>query len=211
MSIYVDSIKKAFDEVDNHKLSDDVFNLHGMSGKLTRIFYNNLLSNISNARYLEIGVFLGSTFISALYKNSLDKAVCIDNFQEFKEGSADLLHSNVLNICGNTHYTLIEGNSFHKETITKCKELGPYNVYMYDGNHSEESHYNALIDYKDCLDDIFVYICDDWNWEAVKKGTNRAIEEGFDVIYKEEVTCNYNTERSEKWWNGMIVLVLQKK
>ena len=211
MSIYIESIKKAFNEVNNHKLSNEVFNLHGMSGRLTRIFYNNLLSNIESARYLEIGVFLGSTFISALYKNRLDKAVCIDNFKEFKEGSADLLHSNILNICGSVDYELIEGDSFDKETISKCKGLGPYNVYMYDGHHSEESHYKALIEYKECLDDTFVYICDDWNWVDVKKGTNRAIEEGFNVIYKEEVTCDYNKERSEKWWNGMVVLVLQKK
>ena len=155
---YIESIEKALENLNNHKLSNDVFNLHGMSGKLTRIFYNNLINFIECPRYLEIGVFLGSTFISALYKNTLERAVCIDNFEEFKEGSSSLLHSNIVNICGEQTYNLIEGDSFDKKTIEQCKELGPYNIYMYDGHHSKESHYKALIDYIDCLDDTFVHI-----------------------------------------------------
>jgi hypothetical protein len=58
---------------------------------------------------------------------------------------------------------------------------------MYDGNHSNESHYNALLHYYLCLDDTFVFIVDDWNWE------------------------NSVTQLSETWWNGMFCCHFTKK
>ena len=58
---------------------------------------------------------------------------------------------------------------------------------------------------------LYIYICDDWNWTDVKEGTYKAIDERFNVLYKKEITCDYDRERHESWWNGILITVLQKK
>ena len=60
------------------KLSADILSMEGMSGTKTRHLYNNICS-LSGANYLEIGVFRGSTFCSAIYGNNI-KATGIDNW-----------------------------------------------------------------------------------------------------------------------------------
>ena len=66
----------------NTKISDEIKFMSGMSGKKYRYLINNLISFTSNARYLEIGCWAGSTVCSALYGNQA-KAVCIDNWLKF--------------------------------------------------------------------------------------------------------------------------------
>ena len=68
--------------IEDGKLGQDILNMEGMSGKKYRIFINNLIENIADPRYLEIGVWLGSTLCSAIYDNNV-KALAIDNWSEF--------------------------------------------------------------------------------------------------------------------------------
>ncbi|MCJ2134786.1 hypothetical protein MKK69_12070 [Methylobacterium sp. J-026] len=65
-----------------HKLSDPVLLMEGMSGKKYRIFINNLLSSLPDARYLEIGTWAGSTVCAAMYGNKA-KVTCVDNWSLF--------------------------------------------------------------------------------------------------------------------------------
>ena len=65
------------------KISDEIKFMSGMSGRKYRYLINNLVSLISNPRYLEIGSWAGSTVCSALYGNQA-KAVCIDNWLKFE-------------------------------------------------------------------------------------------------------------------------------
>ena len=88
-------ILKCFENVENdiHKLSTDCFKIHGMSGKMTRKFFNNL-GTLENIRYLEIGSYKGSTMCSILENNKLEKCTCIDNWSQF-EGPKDKFISNI--------------------------------------------------------------------------------------------------------------------
>ena len=52
------------------QLNSKILNLEGMSSDKVRHFLNNICS-LEHGNYLEIGVWKGSTFISALYKNKL--------------------------------------------------------------------------------------------------------------------------------------------
>jgi hypothetical protein len=73
---------------------------------------------------------------------------------------------------------------------------------MYDGNHTNENHYNALLHYYNCLDDIFIFIVDDWNWKDVRDGTINSIQKlNLKVLYEKEIRF---------WWNGIYVAILQK-
>jgi hypothetical protein len=70
--------------------------------------------------------------------------------------------------------------------------LSKFNIYMYDGNHSNESHYKALLHYYHCLDDIFIFIVDDWNWIDVRDGTINSIRKlNLKILYEKEIrlTC----------------------
>ena len=59
---------------------------------------------------------------------------------------------------------------------------------MCDGDHAEESHYNALNYYFSALDDQFIYIVDYWNKEGIRKGTLDSIEKNnITIKYKKEI------------------------
>jgi hypothetical protein len=81
---------------------------------------------------------------------------------------------------------------------------------MYDGDHNEESQFKALDHFLSCLDDEFIFVVDDWNWEEVQKGTRRAIRElGVETTFEKEVTWDGDIER-DGWWNGIGAFVLKK-
>lgn len=186
------------------KLNSKAKLMRGMSSFKVRIFLNKLLE-MPNSRYLEIGVWQGSTFYSALYGNSPDFAVAIDNFSGF-QGSEETFLNNLNDVV--TKYEFINSDSFaSKEKLASKK----FNIYFYDGDHSEESHYQALAYLYDNLDDEFIYICDDWNWAEVKQGTFRAIQEQNLTIVQEWDLPSNNNGDVENWWNGLWVAILRKK
>jgi hypothetical protein len=47
---------------------------------------------------------------------------------------------------------------------------------MYDGNHTNYSCYKALLHYYICLDDVFIFIVDDWYWKDVRDITFNSIK-----------------------------------
>jgi hypothetical protein len=198
-------------ERNDSKITDEILNMDGMSGKKTRHFYNNLL-NKDDARYLEIGTWKGSSVCSAMYQNKA-KVVCIDNWSEF-DGPKDEFLKNFEMYKGNNDAHFIEQDCF-KVDISK---LPKFNIYMYDGNHTQYSHFKALIYYFDCLDDEFIFIVDDWNWKYVRDGTYDAFEElKLTILYEKSIkTTNDDThaimgsEEQQQWHNGIYVAILQK-
>jgi len=212
MNEYVTLVKNAFTNAENNtsKITDEILSMEGFSGKKTRHFYNNLL-NFEDARYLEIGKMNGSSVCSAMYGNSAH-IVCIYNWSEFGNTKDELLHNFEL-YKGNNNVELIEQDCFQVDVST----LPKFNIYMYDANHSYESHYNALIHFYDCLDDVFIFIVDDWNWQDVREGTRNSIQQlNLKVLYEKEIRLTWDNsvtlqpDLSEHWWNGMYVAILQK-
>ncbi len=197
-------IETAFEKAEKleSKLPPDILAMHGMSGFKTRHFYNNLLDK-DDVRYLEIGTWMGSSVCSAMYGNKAT-IVCIDNWSEFG-GLKDELLKNINTYKGENNVTFVEGDCFQVDV----SRLPKFNIYMYDGNHSEQSHFNALVHYYDCLDDVFVFVVDDWDWDVVRQATRASIKHlNLTVLYEREVFLTgvpvYN------WWNGIYVAILQK-
>jgi hypothetical protein len=79
-----DKVRVAFNSTmtGDNKVSAEILNLKGMSGRKYRIFINNLISVIEDPRYLEVGAWMGSTLCSAIYKNKV-RALAIDNWSQF--------------------------------------------------------------------------------------------------------------------------------
>jgi hypothetical protein len=215
METYKTLIETAFENVENcnSKITDDIIQMEGMSGTKTRHFYNNLL-NTEDARYLEIGTWKGSSVCSAMCNNQA-KVVCIDNWSEFGGPKSEFIN-NFEKFKGENKAIFIEDDCF-KVNVSILSNLYKFNIYMYDGNHTDESHYRALSHYYDCLDDVFIYIVDDWNWEDVRNGTKNAIQNlNLNVLYEKEIRLTWDNSHTplqlarNTWWNGIYVAILQK-
>lgn len=206
-------VDKAFENAENHisKITDDIIHMEGMSGTKTRHFYNNLL-NTDDARYLEIGTWKGSSVCSAMCGNKAT-VVCIDNWSEFGGPKNEFLN-HFFKHKGENQAAFIEADCFQVDV----SKLPKFNIYMYDGNHTNESHYRSLLHFYDCLDDIFIFIVDDWNWEGVREGTINAIQKlNLRVLYNKEIRLTWNNEHTpwdeamRTWHNGICVCILQKQ
>ena len=209
---YKTLIETSFQNAENgiSKITTDIINMDGMSGTKTRHFYNNLL-NSHDARYLEIGTWKGSSVCSAMCNNKA-KVICIDNWSEFGGPKSEFL-VNFEKFKGKNDATFIENDCYKVDVSV----LPKFNIYMYDGNHSNDSHYMALLHYYDCLDDVFIFIVDDWNWDDVRDGTYKSIQQlQLKILYEKEIRLTWdNTHTVEQlakdtWWNGLYVAILQK-
>jgi hypothetical protein len=212
LNLYKEHIEKSFDNAEKNisKITNEILNINGMTGIKTRHFYNNLL-NTHDARYLEIGTWKGSSVCSAMCGNKAN-VICIDNWSEFG-GPKNEFINNFKKYKGQNNATFIESDCY-KVDVSK---LPKFNIYMYDGNHSEESHYKALSHYYNCLDDIFIFIVDDWNWEKVRSGTYNSIKNlKLQVLYEKEIRLTNDDSvtpepmLSQTWWNGIYVAILKK-
>jgi hypothetical protein len=212
METYKTLIETAFINAENNisKNINDIINMEGMSGTKTRHFYNNLL-NTEDSRYLEIGTWKGSSVCSAMCGNKA-KVVCIDNWSEFGGPKSEFL-VNFEKFKGENQAIFIE-NDCYKVDVSK---LPKFNIYMYDGNHTNESHYKALLHYYNCLDDVFIFIVDDWNWKDVRDGTLNSIEKlKLKILYEKEIRLTWDNSHTpqpqakDTWWNGIYVAILKK-
>jgi len=211
--MYRDQIEKSFKnaEAGVSKITDDIKNMDGMSGIKTRHFYNNLL-DMKDARYLEIGTWKGSSVCSAMCGNNA-KILCIDNWSEFG-GPKDEFLKNFDKFKGDNEAEFIESDCFDVDV----SKLSKFNVYLYDGNHSYDSHYKALKHFYECLDDEFIFIVDDWNWSDVRNGTKYCIQMlDLDIVYEREIRMTWDNSHTplhiarEHWWNGIYVAIIKKK
>lgn len=196
----------------NTEEGNDLLKLDGYTGTKTRHFYNNINSNLENVRYLEIGTWKGSSSVSAVYKNKID-ALFIDDWSQFN-GSSDKFKENMKKFNKKSKCLLLESNCWNAD----LSDLEPFNVYLYDGDHSELDHFKALEYYLPFLNETFVYLIDDWNWPDVRDGTMRAIRElNLDVKFRHEIFVSSddllnmpNHKGKETWWNGMGCFILSK-
>lgn len=184
------------------KLNEKALSIEGMSGKNIRYFLNAALS-FDDVKYLEIGCWKGSTLYSALLNNNPNYALAIDNFSEFG-GPREQFYENMKDL--NKKFDFIDQDCF---SIDKSKINHKFNIYFYDGDHSEESHEKALSYFYDILEDNFIYICDDWNWEQVRNGTKKGIEK-LNLNIKDEKSFFTDYQDPLSWWNGIYIAKLSK-
>lgn len=205
----IDKLNQFFENAENgvSKIDDGIKQIDGMTGIKTRHLYNNLLT-LEDARYLEIGTFKGSSVCAAMCGNSAT-VVCIDDWSQF-DGPKDEFMLNFNRYKGSNDAAFIEKECFSVDT----SKLFKFNIYLYDGDHRYEDQYKALAYYLDCMEDEFIFVVDDWNWENVRRGTNDAIRDlNLKVLWNREVRLpdeNSSTQDREGWWNGISVFLLKK-
>jgi hypothetical protein len=197
------------------RLRDEILAYRGMSGVKYKHFINNLLSRSFVKRYLEIGVFEGSTAIAAAYGNEDVECFHIDNFSLFGV-TPDKFLSNYKAAIGKVPF-LINNDCFAIDPLTYG--IRDIDIYFYDGDHAEINHYRALHHYYKAMADTFVLIVDDWGWKDVQSGTYRAIKDlglridgrfefGIDFVKPEENPTGIGNE--DGWWCGCGIFILSK-
>ena len=194
--------------------------LHGFSGYNFRHLMNNLCS-FPNANYLEVGVFRGSTLVSAVYGNesTLGQVHAVDNFSEFNVGThpkVSLQHA-LMRFLPKTQSRI----QFHEVDCWAWdySKLPKIDIYFYDGEHSFESQRKAFTHFEPLFVDCFIAVVDDWEQRQVRRGTRAAFEEiGYDVIASRSVIPGLRPEKANRvnnptadWWCGTFVAVLKKK
>ena len=194
------------------KLSDQILNMPGMSGKKYRTLINRLIEKTSDARYLEIGSWKGSTACSAMYGNTIN-LTCIDNFT-FTDSNGGFHKDELVNNINDVITDDIEVNIFDIDfRQVDYSAIGKFNVYFYDGPHHERDQYDGVVLAHPALDDTFTLIVDDWNGPEVQRGTFKAIEDlNLEILCSIEIKVIDPTESNEfsDWHFGYFISVLKK-
>ena len=183
-----------------------------MSGQTYRTLINQLVGQIKDARYLEIGSWRGSTATAAVYNNDV-RALCIDNWSQFGGPKEDFL----LNIDRVRSTRTIVDYLEMDFRIVEYNDLGKYNIFLFDGPHEEQDQYDGIVITKQALETRFVLIVDDWNWKKVRLGTFRGIlDSDYSVLSSVEVRTTQNNSfpkisgTNSDWHNGYFIAVIEK-
>ena len=167
--------------------------------------------------YLEVGVYQGAMFTSALEGNNI-VASAVDNWSDThnvpmrdvdinaeKGNTKEVFKKNIRPHINGKSITIVDSDS--EDSLSKLPVKS--NVILYDGEHTVEAHYNFLHKYNSKIDNTFCLIIDDWNWSQVRHGTMRSIEKlGYKVLFKEEIYTK--GEDPTDFWNGLGIFVINK-
>lgn len=195
-------INSAFQQAEKlkSKIPESYINkLNGLSSPRVWHLLNNLTAQAS--AYLEIGTYMGSSLMAALYENTTT-AYAVDNFC-MKPHLRNHFFQNVKRL----NFTFIEKDCFE---ITPEEIKTPIDLYFFDGRHEYEDQYKAITHFLPMMKDEFVYICDDWSNEPVKKGTLDAIRDSKLIVKQMEVRGDGKWKDKDGWWCGCAVFKLQK-
>lgn len=211
-------VDRAFDGAvsGTRRASSYVRSLRGMSGQKYRAFVNGLVGAVPDARYLEVGAWMGSTLCAAVDANAVTATV-IDNWSEFGGPVAEFLKNVGGADIGRAPISILN-KDFRQ---VRWDAIGLHNVYLFDGPHSYQDQFDGLAFAGPALDDTFVFIVDDWNWPNVRAGTLEAIKANqLKQLYAIEVRSTLNdvhpgdqgmaTDENSEWHNGYFIGVLQK-
>ena len=189
-----------------------VLEIDGMSGRKYRLFINNLIASMADARYLEIGTWAGSTLCSAINRNTVN-ATAIDNWSEFGGPKAQFLNNLQRFQTGSAKVAFLE-NDFRKIDYT---QLGTFNVYMFDGPHTAADQFDGISLVLPALEDEFILIVDDWNHTPAREGTLKALKElKLSVLHAYEIRTTLDgshptiARQSSDWHNGYLIAVIAK-
>lgn len=212
-----DSLYWAENEVS--KLTLDIINIQGITSNKVKCLLNNIC-NIDDANYLELGVFRGSTFCSAIYGNNI-KATGIDNWS-----SPYLMPSGVSQKM--SFYLRDQSNDPKEEFLSNVKKFGnveninayranyldfdystiePLDIIFYDGETKYYDQYTTIKKLIPHMSNKCILIVDDWNWQ--KEGAIKALEES-DVFITYQKNIYTNGEDSKDFWNGIGIFLIEK-
>ena len=236
---YVTQINNALHKADleESKLTDLTLQIPGLTSNKVKHFINNLVA-MSDTRYLEIGVYQGAIFTSALEGNKIN-AIAIEDFSapqiapmrdildwKTEEGNPlEILKKNISLVSDPVDPETLKNivvsgwvpwmspivEIINKNAFDVTEEDIPFkiSVFFYDGDHSYEAQKKIIKHYLPMMDETFIMIIDDWNWKQVQEGTIESIkEENLKVMYDHFILTS--GENPNDYWNGLGIFVLKQ-
>lgn len=200
-----------------HKSSnfeEESFDISGLSSHRVRHLLNSLCSN-DGIKYLEIGSYLGSTFCAAVQNNTLE-AYAVDNWEsndiqpaqnqkKIEQSSYQDFKNNAKRYKGNSKVRVI--NADVKNLILQDLN-SKVNLVFYDGDHEYQKQLEALEVIKNLVEDTFILILDDANFDGVVESAEQFIKQNqYDVLFEQKLLNS--VESDQMWWNGLHILVLR--
>jgi hypothetical protein len=206
-------------EMEVSKLTQDVMDIHGITSNKVRCFLNNICSIGGN--YLEIGVFRGATFCSAIYGNDIH-AIGLDNFASpnlmpmgVSQKLATYLKQNIdtppqEDFINNVKRFGVTGKiDVYKTDYTTFdySQLPKLDIVFYDGDTRFHDQYVTLKKILPQFSKQTILIMDDWNWNSGAFG--KVVEEENLIIthYREIFT---NGEDMDSFWNGLGIFLFER-
>jgi hypothetical protein len=202
-------------------LSDTCIGMDGMSGYKYRYFVNNLMKQLTNPRYLEVGVMGGCSLCSAIDGVNGVTAVGIDNYGSNIE-LFEQAKSAVAVVATSDSSVSILNKDFLNVDFSK---LGRFNVYLYDIGRQQANYELSLVQARSALADELVFIVGDWDHayggadSELNTGIRASISQaGYNIQYHVNVQSGgyYESEGNASnismipWQNGYGVFVLTK-
>lgn len=192
------------------KLPQQAFDMEGMTGRKTRMFYNLLCEGAEPINYLEIGVWKGSSTAASLYGNPNVTSFLCDDWSEFMGSFKEFCDAAGFAI--NWEKTEILEGDFK---LLDFSTLPPIHIYLYDGPHGLKDHKHAITLLKNTFAKYCILLVDDWNWIDVRNGTALGFEKSpeLKVLYKKEIFSTTYTEKpgdDQGYWNGMGIFLIEK-
>lgn len=205
-------IEQAIEDAKKHKskLKEENFKVPALVSLCGRHLYNNI-GNIST-RLLEIGSHLGGSFTSAISNNHLLSATSIDNFASDWVEDRKCMPLFLDNVKAHLPKETVF-NFIHSDAFEASKDWIPYNIdfYIYDGSHDMESQRKAVSFYLDKMDNEFIFMVDDADWDEVQQGTKLGISEANVEVVREWYLPSKGSHDNDSWWNGYFIYLLKKK
>lgn len=216
----IEHIEKSlhWSDLEVSKLTQDILDIPGISSNKVKMFLNNLCS-LPNSKYLEIGVYRGSTFCSAIYGNDI-KAIGIDNwsspfikpanpnhklgfYQQKSQNPKDEFLNNVKKYANTKNVEAYMANYLDFDYST----IEPVDIIFYDGETKFYDRYNIIKKLVPVMKNECIFIFDDWVWEN-DKALQSIQDSGLFIKYQKNIYTN--GEDPNDYWNGLGIFILQK-
>jgi hypothetical protein len=200
------------------KLTQDVMDIHGITSNKVRCFLNNICS--IGGTYLEVGVFRGATFCSAIYQNDIH-AIGLDNFaspnlmpmgvsqklatylkQRITISPQEDFLNNVKQF-GNPQKLDVYKTDYTTFDYTQLPKL---DIVYYDGDTRFHDQYVTLKKIVPQFSKQTILIMDDWNWNsgALEKVIE---EENLFITHRREIYTS--GEDMYDFWNGLGIFLIE--
>ncbi len=214
-------VTRCLDSIDKAVEGDSKFNhnIQGLTSDKVRHFLNNLCS-YEDTKYLEVGVYNGSTFCAAIQGNDIT-AYAADHWRdvdikpirddipwEDQEGSIETFIENVKSVWTDNSNIAILNGDIREATEENLDQK--VNTIFYDADHelnSQKSCLNHILPY---TENEFILVVDDANLDGVLASTKDFISENNITVLYERSILTGEIEDVNSWWNGVNIFVLKK-
>jgi hypothetical protein len=218
--------QKAIEDALLHQSNFDetIYDVVGLSSNKVRHLLNNLckpteLSEDDEVVYADLGCYVGSTLWAAMMGNKV-KAYASDDYSQTNIAPArddipwEPIEDPVLDFADNAQkYMGSNSVVYIQKNIHSIAELNDKykpEVIFYDAGHGVDETYANLCQFHQFATNTFTLVVDDCNFDGVTATVDKWVKDRkFHVLFK-KVLRSQEIEDSNGWWNGVMVLVLDK-